>query len=142
MPRKKKEKPTKEVDGVTYEGFFALPEPPPEIQARVAADRHVRWFDETGGFKLLLVKINEGKPRQVLEHLYGNANATMNGLRDLLEEEPLTPDALRKTIEHLNNAFLDERLPIFIERERGGTGRERVWLNVRDQQFQKGQLPS
>lgn len=133
MPRKKKKKPTKVIGGVTYECFFTLPDPPAKWKAKMATDRHIKWFRETDkGFNLLLIKINGDKPRKVLEHLHNNADATMNGLRDLVENEPLTPDALRKTLDALNNAFIAEGLPLVIERERGGTGRERVWLNIRN----------
>ena len=141
MPRKKDKKPVKidkyrDPDTGTYtvyktEAFFALPEPSAELQAKTATERHLRWFRETSqAFELLLVKINQDKPRRILRYLYGNANATVDQLRSDIEGEPLFPDALRKMIERLNDEFLDAGLPLIIEKERGGTGGERLWLNI------------
>lgn len=117
--------------GVKYEGFFALPEPSAELRAEIATERHLRWFRETNnGFDLLLTSISHGKQRDILSLLHGNANATMNQLRDQFESEPLQPDALRKMIDRMNNEFADAGLPLAIEKERGGSGFERVWLNI------------
>ena len=76
----------------------------------------------------MLLPMTGKKDRQVLEFLYRNSKATMKDLRDLTKDWVLTTDAIRKTIERLNNLFLDNHIPLRIDRDRGKTGFERVWL--------------
>ena len=117
-------------DGV--EGFGFEPRKlPPEKAARWAVEKHEEYLNNGADLKLLLVPIGKKKDRKIVRFLYGNASATIKDLWELTEDEPLTLDALRKTIDRLNRLFSRERIPLKIVKERGSKhGRERVWLDV------------
>lgn len=114
------------------EGFGLKPKPPtPETAARWAVEKHRKFLNNAVGLELLLIPIGKKKEREIVRFLYGNANATMEDLWELTEDEPLTPDALRKTIERLNTLFFEKDIPLRVVKERGNKhGRERVWLDV------------
>ena len=117
---------------IKLEGFgLKPPKPLPETLARRAVPQHTKVMAELGGLELLMFPIGKKKDRQVIQFLYRNADATVAKLSDFLEEEPLTDDALRKTIERLNDLFEEAGIPLRVSKERGGTGFERVWLDVR-----------
>lgn len=116
-------------DGI--KGFGIKPrKPAPETAARWAVQKHTKLLSDAAALDLLLVPIGKKKEREIVRFLFRNATATVNDLRDLTEDEPLTPDALRKTIERLNALFREAEIPLEIVKEHGGSGFERVWLDI------------
>lgn len=110
--------------------FPRLSRHPSQEGPEYAAARHQAFMRDIDALKLLTLPVSGKKDRQVIEFLYRNSKATMKDLRDLTRDWSLSTDAIRKTIERINNLFLRNQIPLRIDRERGSTGFERVWLDI------------
>jgi hypothetical protein len=120
------------------EGFFPdlkRRKLPPDTAIRWAFQKRQSFFEDVGSLKLLLAPIGKKNQRKIVEFLFDRYSATIAELRMLTEVEPLTPDALRKTIERLNKLFRKEGLNLRLDWEEShgdGLDEERVWLDVRN----------
>lgn len=107
-----------------------LPRHPSQTGPEYAAARHRAFLRGIDALDLITLPMQGKKDCQVLRFLYRNPKASMDDLRDITEDRALTPDAIRRTIDRINRRFLDNKIPLYIDKKRDDSGVVYVWLEI------------